>query len=141
MIEELRRDDIIAHAHDWIAAWNRRDLGAVLAAYADEASFRSPFARTVTGSSLVEGKPAMASYWQKGLDRLETLDFTFVAAVCDVEQQKLVVHYLAALNGPPKRACEIFHFENGIKVYAEALYGDVHDAAPPAAAAADLTAE
>lgn len=59
----------------------------------------------------------------------------FLSAVCDVEAQTVVVHYLAALDGPARRACEFFRFEDGRKVYAEALYGDMEDLAATGPAA------
>jgi ketosteroid isomerase-like protein len=124
MNDALTRDEMVAHARAWIAAWNARDLQAVLDAYADDACFRSPVARAVTGSSFLQGKAAMKAYWRTGLARLPNLRFTLTSVICDVEAQMMVVHYDAALDGPPKRACEIFRFENGKKTYGEALYGD-----------------
>lgn len=128
----LDRGEMIRHAQEWIAAWNRRDLGVVLDAFAADACFRSPKATAITGSPLIVGRPAMERYWRTALDDLQALEFTFLSAVCDVEAQTVVVHYLAALGGPPRRACEFFCFEAGRKVYAEALYGDVEVPAIPA---------
>jgi steroid delta-isomerase len=128
MDRTLGRDDMVRHAQDWIAAWNRHDLDAVLDAYAEDACFRSPRATAITGSSLLVGRSEMEGYWRAALDKLRMLEFTFLSAVCDVEEQTVVVHYLAALDGPRRRACEIFHFEAGRKVYGEALYGDVESA-------------
>jgi steroid delta-isomerase len=128
MTERLGRDDMLRHAEAWIAAWNRRDLHAVLADFAEAAAFRSPRARAVTGSPYLADKAALARYWQAGLARPGSLHFTLLSAICDVEAQRMVVHYVARLDGVPRRACEIFHFENGRKAYAEALYGDVDEA-------------
>jgi ketosteroid isomerase-like protein len=36
---------MMAFVESWIAAWNRRDVDAVLAHYADDAQFVSPVAR------------------------------------------------------------------------------------------------
>lgn len=120
----LCRADMVRHAEDWIAAWNRRDLRAVLDAFDERAAFRSPRATAITGSPLVEGRPAMERYWRAALTRLHTLEFTLLGTVCDVESQAMLVHYLAHLNGATLRACELFRFDGGRKVYAEALYGD-----------------
>jgi ketosteroid isomerase-like protein len=119
----LDRSEILRHATDWIAAWNRRDVAAVLAAFAEDASFRSPYAESVVGSTLVSGKAEMETYWTSALRRIASLDFELLSAVCDVDAQTMVVHYLARLDGPPRRACELFRFEGDRKVYAEALYG------------------
>jgi ketosteroid isomerase-like protein len=133
----LNRVRMMQHAKEWIAAWNRRDLRAVLDAFHEDASFRSPRAIPITGAPLVQGKPAMEQYWRAGLARLHTLDFTLLDVVCDVEAQAMLVHYLAHLNGTTLRACELFRFEGGRKIYAEALYGDADmPADAPEAAAA-----
>ena len=40
---------MMAFADAWIAAWNCRDVEAVLAHYSDEAQFVSPVARNLVG--------------------------------------------------------------------------------------------
>jgi hypothetical protein len=35
-----------AHAESWVSAWNAHDLDAIVALYADEVEFRSPFVVT-----------------------------------------------------------------------------------------------
>jgi steroid delta-isomerase len=124
MTTKLDRAEMIRHAEEWIAAWNRRDLRSVLDAFHPGATFRSPRAIPLTGSPIVEGKPAMERYWRAGLARLHTLEFTLLGTVCDVEAQAMLVHYVANLNGTALRASELFRFEGALKVYAEALYGD-----------------
>lgn len=118
------RAEMLVHAEEWIAAWNRRDLTAVLAAFAPQATFRSPRARVITGSAFLEGKDAIQDYWERGLEQLHHLKFTLIGAVCDEPGQSMVVLYEAELNGPPRRACEFFYFEGDHKISAEALYGD-----------------
>ena len=121
---KLDRAGMLRHATEWIAAWNRRDLEAVLDAFHEEASFRSPRAVPITGLPLVQGRPAMERYWRAGLARLHALEFLLLGVVCDVEAQAMLVHYLAHLDGTTFRASELFRFEDGRKIYAEALYGD-----------------
>lgn len=139
MYGRLGREEMLRHAEAWIAAWNRRDLDAVLADFSDQAEFRSPRARAVTGSAHLEGKAALAGYWQAGLAELRSLRFTLLSATCDVEAQRMVVHYIARLNDRPLRACEIFQFQDGQKVQAEALYGDEDAPATGAHRRAELT--
>jgi hypothetical protein len=66
-------------AADWIAVWNRRDLDAILAHYADDVVFHSPRIALVMGEAvdLVAGKPALARYWGKALAESSDLHFTF----------------------------------------------------------------
>ena len=121
------RAEMLKHAEEWIAAWNKRDLAAVLGSFAPEATFRSPRASALTGSAVLEGRKAIQSYWEDGLAQLPRLNFTLVDAVCDEPAQSMVVLYEAELNGPPCRACEFFYFDDDKKVAAEALYGALSD--------------
>lgn len=108
----------------WVDAWNRRDLEAVLAMFADDVIFRSPKAHAITGSAKVFGKPALRAYWSTSLAAISTLSFTFEAVLWDVERQTLAIRYLASLNGTIKHAVEIFEFDPaGCAVRGEALYG------------------
>src|SRR3954453_4541104 len=61
--------DLRQLAHDWYAAWNTHDLDAVLAHYADDVGFVSPFAAALNASpdGVVTGKPALRAYWQWAL--------------------------------------------------------------------------
>ncbi|UJX46076.1 nuclear transport factor 2 family protein [Xanthobacter sp. YC-JY1] len=120
----LTREQMLHHAEAWIAAWNRRDVEAVLSAFADNARFRSPFALQVTGHAALEGRPAIEAYWRQALGRIERLEFRLLAAICDEPGQRMVVHYEATLGDTTRRACEIFVFRGGLKIEAEALYGD-----------------
>ena len=66
---------------DWIAAWNARDLEAILSHYADDVVFLSPYAEQVTGTGRVEGIAALRKYWRRGLDANPDLHFTFDAVL------------------------------------------------------------
>lgn len=120
----LTREQMLHHADAWIAAWNRRDVEAVLSAFTNDARFRSPIALQMTGSPTLEGRPAIEAYWRAALARIERLEFRLLAAICDEPGQRMVVHYEATLGDTARRACEIFVFRGGLKSEAEALYGD-----------------
>ena len=45
----MNYQSMMAFAESWIAAWNRRDVEAVLAHYSEEAQFVSPVARNLVG--------------------------------------------------------------------------------------------
>jgi hypothetical protein len=64
-------------ASDWIAAWNSRDLDAILSHYAPEIVFLSPYAERVIGTGRVEGIDALRAYWRTGLDANPILHFEF----------------------------------------------------------------
>jgi ketosteroid isomerase-like protein len=72
---EMTYDSMMRFAEAWIAAWNRRDVDAVLEHYADEAEFVSPVARSVVGRPTLRNKKEIEQYWRAALDRIPSLEF------------------------------------------------------------------
>jgi hypothetical protein len=66
---------------EWVEAWNRRDVEAVLRHFHDDAVFSSPLAmKIVPGSDgVVRGKEALRAYWAEGLKRSPNLHFVVQA--------------------------------------------------------------
>jgi hypothetical protein len=65
-----------AFVRSWEAAWNARDLEAVLAHFDDDATFASPFAaRLMGGSGRLRGIDEIRAYWTRGLELLPGLRF------------------------------------------------------------------
>jgi ketosteroid isomerase-like protein len=60
---QMTYDTMMAFAERWIAAWNRRDVDAVLAHYADDATFVSPVAHNFVGRSVLRNKRELGDYW------------------------------------------------------------------------------
>jgi acyl-CoA thioester hydrolase len=111
-------------ARDWIAAWNRRDLEAVLAPFTEDAMFVSPTAETVLGHGTVRGKAALRRYWQAASARISVLRFSLDSAAWSPADQVLTIRYVSALDdAPPRRAVEILRFEGDAIVAGEAFYG------------------
>jgi len=123
---QMTYDSMMAFAEAWIAAWNRRDVDAVLAHFAEEAQFVSPVARNFVGRPVLQSKQELAAYWRAALTRIATLEFTLDHAAWDERRRELNVVYEANLNGERKRACEIMQFDaSGRQIRGEALYGAV----------------
>ena len=123
---QMTYDTMMRFAEDWVAAWNRRDVDAVLAHYAEEAQFTSPVARSVVGRPVLRNKQELADYWRAALARISTLEFRLDHAAWDERRRELNVVYEANLNGERKRACEIMRFDaEGMQVSGEAMYGAV----------------
>lgn len=118
------------HAEDWIAAWNRRDVEAVLAHFAEDAVFVSPRAAAMTGSAVVRGKTALRDYWQLPAVRLE---FVLDHVICDPEAREMAVIYDRVYGGTRTRGCETMRFdESGRQIAGEALFGaELSVTAPP----------
>ena len=119
----LTRAELEHHAQAWIHAWNRHDLDAVIAPFADDAVFVSPRAESVTGNATVHGRAALQNYWAKALAAVPDLRFELESAVCDEPSQTLLVHYVSRAGGRTVRACELMRFRDGLQVYGEAFYG------------------
>lgn len=107
-------------ATEWINAWNRRDLPAVLALYRDDFSMESPYIAAIAGEATgrLTGKTAIAAYWQAALDRMPELHFELLALLVGVDS--LVLHY-RSVGG--KLAAEHFRFDaQGLVASASAHY-------------------
>jgi steroid delta-isomerase len=111
----------------WAAAWNRRDIDAVLADYAEDAIFVSPRALALTGCAEVRGKPALESYWRRASAAIRSLHFTLENSFWDPECRALAALYLSAIDGQQYYAAEFVQLdEAGLIRHGEAIYG-----APP----------
>ena|SRR3990172_4357298 len=79
-------------AREWIDAFNRHDLEAVLAHYADDVEFTSPVVVELLGdpSGTVRGKQALRSYFERGLARFPNLGFELLHVLAGVDGLTLV---------------------------------------------------
>jgi hypothetical protein len=112
-------------ARDWVAAWNRSDVDAVLAYYADDAVFVSPLAATVTGNPEVHGKIALRAYWTSALrSRSSPLQFLLDSFVWDHENRTLLIVFISTEPEHTVRKCELLRFSpNGLIERGEAFAG------------------
>ncbi|HET8637555.1 MAG TPA: nuclear transport factor 2 family protein [Acidobacteriaceae bacterium] len=67
----------IDFAGEWEAAWNRRDVEAVLNHFHEDVVFTSPVAKQIGFSEdgIVRGKDALRRYWTMGLEKTPGLHF------------------------------------------------------------------
>src|SRR4051795_7334351 len=103
----MTRSEALAFAQAWVDAWNRRDVAAVLAHFADDAVFTSPKAALFVGDAVVRGKPALAAYWQLAPAAIAELLSPPARALGAREPRELLVLYDARIAGTPRRACEL----------------------------------
>jgi hypothetical protein len=120
----MNRIEANEFAANWISAWNKKDVNAVLEHYVDDAKFISPKAATFVGSPFVEGKNALSQYWLLAAKKIEKIEFTLDHIVWDSDASELVIFYEANLNGVRSRACETMTFDSsGKQISGEAMYG------------------
>ncbi|HVJ40753.1 MAG TPA: nuclear transport factor 2 family protein [Dongiaceae bacterium] len=116
--------DPITFTRNWIAAWNRRDIDAVLAHYAETAIFVTPKADSIIGRGEVRGKAELRQYWATISGQINSLVFTPDRALWDPQQRVLTMLYVASIDGVSRRATEIVTFNaDGLIERGEALYG------------------
>jgi hypothetical protein len=98
-------------AEDWSAAWNRRDLDAVLAHFHDDVVFTSPVAARVVPDSagVVRGKAALREYWNAALTTMPDLHFDIVGVY--EGESILVINYR---NERGALVNEVLEFERGL---------------------------
>ena len=90
----MTNDEARAFAHEWIAAWNDRDLDAIMDHYAEDVELVSPVAEQLLGlpGGLVSGKAALRDYFARGLAAFPALQFHLVDLLAGVSS--VVLYYL-----------------------------------------------
>lgn len=120
----MTRGDADAFARRWIAAWNARDLDAVLSLFADDVRFSSPHATLRIGTPVVSGKAALRGYWAIALAQLGPFEFALDRVVWDDARRELAIVYTSVRDGVRHRAVELLRLgAGGLVVEGEALYG------------------
>lgn len=78
-------------AQNWVDAWNRRDLDAVMARYADDVSVCSPLVkrRLQKSDGWLHGKSALRDYFAIGMGNPD-LHFTLQSVLLGVQSMSMV---------------------------------------------------
>lgn len=73
----MTREEAWSLAKDWVAAWNARDLEAILSHYEDAVELTSPVAAKLLGKpdGRVLGIANLRAYFQRGLEAYPELQF------------------------------------------------------------------
>lgn len=90
MITEQKAQQI---AREWIEAWNRHDLDAIISHYADDVEFTSPFVVKLLSnpSGTIKGKEVLRSYFEKALAAYPDLKFDLIQVLTGVDS--VTVYY------------------------------------------------
>ena len=113
-----------AFAEAWVAAWNARDVEAVLVHFREDARFLSARAAEVTGSPSLEGKAALRAYWVTAAQRLGETVLELDRALWDPEARELLILFDRVSGSTRTRQCELLCFDTaGLAFDGEALYG------------------
>jgi hypothetical protein len=78
---------------EWYEAWNAHDLERILAHYADDVEFSSPFIAVhgISQSGRISGKPGLRAYWSRAFEAYPDLHFDPIAELYGVES--VTLHY------------------------------------------------
>jgi ketosteroid isomerase-like protein len=74
-------------AQDWIDAWNRHDIDAIMAHYTEDVEFWSPMIVKLLGnaSGKIVGKPELRAYFTRGLELSTGLHFTLIELLVGID--------------------------------------------------------
>ena len=112
-----------ALARDWVEAWNRHDLDGIMAHYAEDVIFTSPFVATLANepTGTLHSAIAVRAYFSKGLAaypqlRFELLDvltgMTSVTVYYRSVKDKVAAEVMI-LNADGLIACVEVHYRDG----------------------------
>ena len=114
----------LALARAWLDAFNRHDVDALVALYAEDATHTSPKIRALhpdSGGKLV-GKAALAAWWRDANARLPGLRYEPTAIVAD--DARAIIEYLRHAPGePPLPVAEAFDVRGGTIVASRVYHG------------------
>jgi len=118
----MTQSEALAWAEEWINNWNRRDVEAVLADFADDVEFTSPRAAPITGKASLTGKPALRDYWNRGMAAIRSIHFDLDYVIADGD--RLGIIYTSEINGTRMRSVEFLRFNDaGLVCGGEAKHG------------------
>lgn len=103
----------------WVAAWNARDVEAVLAWFAEDVAFTSPTAAKFVPDSggTIHGKDALRRYWTMALDGNPDLRFELLGVYAGVDT--LVLNYSNQLD---LKMTEVLTFDHELVVSGHATH-------------------
>ena len=88
-----------ALAQDWIDCWNDHDLGRIIAHYADDVVFKSPFIQKLgtSPSGAIVGKEALLAYFKTALEKYPTLTFRLRSVFRGIDSITLLYESVSGL--------------------------------------------
>lgn len=107
-------------ARRYYDAWNKRDLEAILALYAEEIEFSSPYIAALgfSADGVIHGKPVLRAYFEKALERAPQLTFSPEALCVGARGHTLIYR-----NHRGERAAETHQLDAaGLVIRADATY-------------------
>ena len=109
-------------AEKWFAAFNEKNINALLALYDDNAEHFSPKlkVRQPETHGLIKGKQQLFDWWKDAFDRLPTLNYQPNYFIADAD--KIFMEYVRSVDGEEDLVVgEVLFFKNG-KIVASKVF-------------------
>jgi ketosteroid isomerase-like protein len=115
----MNDQDGLRYVRGWISAWNKGDVEAVLASFAEAVTFTSPLAAEIVPGSggVIQGKDALRAYWRRGLEQHPDLHFELVGAYVGIDT--VVINYR---NHADRLVSEVLRFDGPLVVEGHATH-------------------
>jgi limonene-1,2-epoxide hydrolase len=117
----VSRDVNLAVGRAWMDAFNRHDVDALVALYAEACTHTSPKIRALhpdTGGAL-RGRAALAAWWKESNARLPGLRYELTSLTAD--EERVFVEYLRHAPDGVSPVAEVFEVREG-KIVASRVY-------------------
>ena len=111
-------------ALDWLAAFNARDVDALLALYSPQAVHLSPKLRDHQPESggRIQGHAALRAWWSDAFKRLPTLHYALMRLTSGAAH--VFIEYTRTVNGePPSDVAELLEVEGNAIVRSRVFHG------------------
>ena len=111
-------------AHQWIEAFNSKDLDALLSLYHDQALHYSPKLKAAQPQTqgFISGKNALRAWWQDAFNRLPTLKYELVKLTAD--DKSVFMEYTRKVSGEADlKVGEVLDIESGLIVASRVYHG------------------
>jgi ketosteroid isomerase-like protein len=117
-------EDNVQLARTWLTAFNAKDVSALVALYAEDATHTSPKIRALhpeTGGKL-RGQHAIGAWWRGAIARTPGLRYEEVAVTASAD--RVLLEYVRHADGePPLPVAEAFDVESGRIVASRVYHG------------------
>ena len=114
--------DPLSLARRWLACFATRDVEALVALYADDATHTSPKLRARKGAGHITGRAAMRAWWSEAFQRLPGLRYVETSLTADPD--RVFMEYVRHAPGEPDLAvAEVLEVRGGLIVASRVYHG------------------
>lgn len=116
--------ELISLAEQWLSAFNRQDLEALLSLYHEQAEHYSPKlkVRKPETRGLIKGRDALRTWWRDSFDRLPTLQYEVIQLT--PYENRVFMEYIRHVEGEEDlRVGEMLEVSDGLIIFSRVYHG------------------